>query len=114
MQETTGLVVLWITRDREAALTMALPYARNARLDGWWDRVRLVIWGPSANVLSCDMDLQDGVAACLEAGVEVFACRTCAESYGVADQLTRLGVEVIVAGEPLTGYLKEGWKVLSV
>lgn len=114
MQETTGLVVLWITRDREAALTMALPYARNARQKGWWDRVRLVIWGPSANVLSCDMDLQEGVAACLAAGVEVFACQACAESYGVADQLARQGVEVIAVGEPLTAYLKDGWKVVSV
>jgi len=109
-----GLVILWITRDREAALNMALMYAKNARLKGWWERVHLLVWGPSANILSHDLDLQAEVAACAEAGVEVFACRACAERYGVADQLSRLGLEVLYTGEPLTRYLKDGWKVLSV
>ncbi|MHC1711773.1 MAG: DsrE family protein [Solidesulfovibrio sp.] len=109
-----GLVVVWITRDREAALNMALMYAKNARLKGWWERVHLLVWGPSANVLSYDLDLQEELAACQAAGVEVFACKACAERYGVIDQLERLGLDVIYAGEPMTRYLKEGWKVLSV
>ena len=109
-----GLVVLWVTRDREAARNMALMYAKNSRLKGWWERVHLVIWGPSANVLSYDAGLQAEVAACREAGVEVFACRACAERYGVADRLAALGIEVLYMGEPMTRYLKEGWKVLTV
>jgi len=109
-----GLVVLWITRDREAALNMALMYAKNSRLKGWWERVHLIVWGPSASILSYDRELQDELAACLEAGVEVFACRACADRYGVADQLTRLGAKVLYTGEPMTRYLKDGWKVLSV
>lgn len=113
-EKETGLVVLWITRDREAALNMALMYAKNSKLKGWWERVHLLVWGPSANILSYDRELQDEVAACLEAGVEVYACRACAERYGVVDQLTRLGAEVLYAGEPLTRYLKDGWKVISV
>lgn len=109
-----GLVVLWISRDREAALNMALMYAKNSRLKGWWDRVRLVVWGPSADLLAHDRELRDEVAECLEAGVEVLACRACADRYGVSDALTELGVPVVFMGEPMTRYLKDGWKVLSV
>lgn len=110
----TGLALLWITADRQAALDMVLMYARNARLRGWWDMVHLVVWGPSAGLLAADAEVQAAVAACREAGVTLFACRACAERRGVADALEALGVEVIFMGEPLTGYLKDGWKVLSI
>jgi hypothetical protein len=113
-QGVIGLVVLWITRDREAALHMALMYAKNSRLKGWWERVHLLIWGPSADLLSYDAELQAEVAACREVGVEVFACRACAERYGVSQRLTDQGITVFYAGEPLTRYLQGGWKVLSV
>ena len=109
-----GLVVLWVTRDREAALNMALMYAKNSRLKGWWERVHLLVWGPSADALAGDAELQAEVAACLEAGVEVLACRACAERYGVAERLEGLGVTVLYTGSVLTDYLKTGWKVVSV
>ncbi|KHK00867.1 DsrE family protein [Desulfovibrio sp. TomC] len=109
-----GLVVLWVTRDREAALNMALMYAKNSRLKGWWEQVHLLVWGPSAKALSEDAELQAEVAACREAGVEVLACRACADRYGVSETLEGLGITVRYTGEPLTGYLKDGWKVVSV
>ena len=109
-----GLVVLWVTGDREAALNMALMYAKNARLKGWWERVHLLVWGPSAKALSGDAELQAEVAACLAAGVEGLACRACAERYGVSAALEGLGLTVRYTGEPLTRYLKDGWKVVSV
>ncbi len=46
-----GLVILWVSRDPEAARNMAFMYARNSRLKGWWPVVKLVVWGPSAQVL---------------------------------------------------------------
>lgn len=112
--DEAGLVVLWVTRDREAALNMALMYAKNSRLKGWWERVHLLVWGPSADALAYDAELQAEVAACREAGVEVLACRACAERYGVGETLEGLGITVLYAGEPLTRYLKDGWKVVSV
>lgn len=109
-----GVVVLWVTRDREAALNMALMYAKNSLLKGWWERVHLLVWGPSADALASDTELQAEVAACLEAGVDVLACRACAERYGVAKRLEGLGVTVLYTGSVLTEYLKTGWKVVSV
>ncbi|WP_428565768.1 MAG: DsrE family protein [Solidesulfovibrio sp. DCME] len=109
-----GLVVLWVSRDPEAARNMALMYAQNSRLKGWWERVHLLVWGPSADVLAGDPALQEEVADCQAAGVEVFACRACAERYGVAEALAGLGITVLYTGEAMTRYLKDGWKVLSV
>lgn len=109
-----GLVVLWVTADKEAAMNMVLMYARNSRLKGWWEDVHLVVWGPSARLLATDADIQAEVAACREAGVEVLACLACADRYGVTESLKGLGVDVIYMGAPMTGYLKDGWNVLSI
>lgn len=114
VQQQPGLVVLWITRDPEAAKHMALMYAKNSRIKGWWDQVRLVVWGPSAKLLAEDAELQAEVEDCRAAGVVVQACKACADRYGVSDALTGLGVDVRFMGDPMTKYLQTGWKVLSV
>jgi Uncharacterized protein conserved in archaea len=112
--EPVGLVVLWISGDREAAMHMALMYAKNSRLKGWWDQVRLMVWGPSAKLLSEDAELQAEVAECMAAGVQVEACKACADRYGVGPALEALDIDVRYVGVPMTNYLKDGWKVLSV
>ena len=109
-----GLVVLWITRDKEAAQNMVFMYTKNSKLKGWWDQVRLVVWGPSAELLAKDLDLQNELSALKDAGVELFACKRCADNYGVSNKLAGLGIEVIYMGEPFTSMLKEGWAVVSV
>lgn len=114
VDDAPGLVVLWISRDPDAARLMALMYAGNARRKGWWDQVRLLVWGPSAQLLAGDAGLQEEVAACQAAGVVVEACRACAERYGVVEALEALGITVRYTGEALTDYLKDGWKVISV
>jgi hypothetical protein len=112
--DSTGLVLLWVSGDREAARMMALMYAKNSRLKDWWERVTLVVWGPAARLLAQDAELQAEVEECRAAGVKVEACKACADHYGVSADLERLGVEVLYMGEPMTRYLKDGWKVLSV
>ena len=71
------LAVLWTSGDREVALKMVFMYTYNSKLQGWWEDVTLIIWGPSAKLLSMD-------------------------------------TEVIYMGEPLTDYLKNGWKVITL
>jgi hypothetical protein len=109
-----GLVVIWVTRDREAALNMALMYAKNSRLKGWWETVHLVVWGPSARLLTEDAELQAEIEDCKAAGVELLACKACADRYGASEALAAMGLEVVYMGEPLTRYLKHGWKVLTI
>jgi hypothetical protein len=35
------------------------------------------------------------------------------KSFGVSDELRKLGIEVKYMGRPLTDILKQGWKVLT-
>ncbi len=109
-----GLVILWVSRDPEAARNMAFMYARNSRLKGWWPVVKLVVWGPSAQVLVEDARLKAELGELREAGVELLACKACADRYQAAAGLKALGVEVRYMGEPLSRLLKEGWAVLTV
>lgn len=109
-----GLVMLWVTQDPEAIRHMVFMYAKNSKLKGWWDDVLLLVWGPSARLLTEDVELQAELAELQQAGVRVQACKACADRYGVSERLEALNVEVLFVGQPLTDYLKGGWKVLSV
>jgi len=52
-----ALVVLWTSGDREVTLKMVFMYTLNAKLKGWWEEVILIVWGPSAELLSRDEEL---------------------------------------------------------
>ena len=108
------LAVLWTTADSEAAEYMVFMYTKNAKVKGWFDVVRLIVWGPSARELAENPELQGMVKEMLDMGVEVAACRECAERYGVVDALELLGIDVLYIGEPFSGMLKADWKVLAL
>jgi hypothetical protein len=108
-----SLVVIWTSGDREVARKMVFMYTKNSRLRGWWGRVRLVVWGPSSLLLTHDQELQEELEELKAAGVELLACKACADLYGVTDKLQDLGIEVIYMGQPLTEMLKTGWQCLT-
>lgn len=107
------LVVLWATGDKEVAEKMLLMYTFNSKKFKWWEDITLVVWGPSAKLLSEDKDLQDYVKKIKEQGTAVKACKGCADMYGVSDKLTSIGIEVKYMGE-LTDYFKEGRHILAL
>ncbi|MBN2436569.1 MAG: DsrE family protein [Spirochaetes bacterium] len=107
------LVVIWSSADREVALKMAFMYTINSKKYGWWEDITLVVWGPSAKLLSEDKELQDNIEHMLSLGITVKACKMCADSYGVSSQLEDLGITVKLMSE-LTDYLKEGRKILTL
>jgi hypothetical protein len=109
-----ALLMIWVSRDREAALNMAFMYAKNSLLKGWWPRVRLVVWGPSAELLVEDKELQAELKELAKAGVELQACKACADRFGVSGKLEALGLEVIYVGQPVSKCLQEGWATLTV
>ena len=92
--EKNTLVVLWSSGDRDVALKVAFMYTLNAKKKGWWENVRLIIWGPAALLLSMDRELREYVIKIREAGVVLEACITCADMYGVSDDLRSIGVDV--------------------
>lgn len=108
------LVVLWTSGDREVALKMVFMYTYNAKANGWWEDITLVVWGPSAKLLTEDGELQDYMHRIMEAGVIVKACKGCSDQYGVSEKLEELGITVMYIGKELTDYIKEGREILTI
>ena len=107
------LCVVWSSGDPGVAKNVCFMYTLNAKKRGWIDVVHLVIWGPSAKLLTENEDLQNEVKAMQKAGVVVEACVACANNYGVADALRSLDIDVKPMGVPLSDRLKGSWKVLT-
>lgn len=104
--EPNSLVVVWTSGDPDVAHRVALMYTHAAKTNGWFDEVRLIVWGPSQRILVGDKDLQAKIAKMQEDGVIVEACIACAQSFGIVEELRGLNLPVRGMGEPLTNYLK--------
>ena len=109
-----NLAVLWTSGDPAVAHKVCFMYTHNAKKSGWFGQVQLIVWGPSSKLLAGDSELQAAIKAMLTDGVEIKACKACADSYGVSDQLSALGIEVKYMGMPLTVVLKSAeWEVIT-
>lgn len=110
----TRLLVVWTTGDKEAALKgAALMYPMYTKQKGWWDEIRLVVWGASQKLLAEDAEVQGMIKKVQESGVEVAACKWCADQYGVSAKLESLGVKVFYVGEYMTEALQANWPSLT-
>ena len=105
--DSTKLVVLWTTGEKEVFTKMVNIYLYAAKKQEWFNRITLIIWGPSAKLLAGDKELQKMVRKLKKNGVILEACIWCANQYGVAENLKQLGVDVKGMGSPLTKYLKD-------
>lgn len=112
--ESEKMVILWTSGDREVALKMVFMYTFNAKKRNWWDEITLIVWGPSAKLLTEDKELQDYMAKIIESGVVVKACKGCSDQYGVSEKLEELGITVLYIGKELSDYIKEGRQVLTI
>ena len=108
------LNILWTTDNKDTVFNMLLMYALNSKINGWWKEVNIIIWGASANLVGSDSQVQTEVMEVISQGVKVEACKACCDIYGVSDKLSKLGIEVRYMGEPFTGYLKSGEKILTI
>ena len=112
-QAPDKLVIIWTSGDPYVAKRVALMYTHTAKIAGWYKEVTLIVWGPSAKLISENIKLQEKVKAMQKDGVVVEACVACANAYNVAEDLRKLGYDVKGMGKPLTDYLKSGAKVLT-
>jgi hypothetical protein len=101
------LAVLWTSGDPEVAEKVCFMYTQAAKNNNWFCDVRLIVWGPSAKLLTENKALQKKVKAMQESGIKVEACIACANMYGVADELKKMDIDVKGMGVPLTEYLKK-------
>jgi hypothetical protein len=112
--EPSKLLVVWTSGDKDVAKNMVFMYTFNAKKNTWWESVHLLVWGASTKLLSEDKELQEYIKKMNEAGVGLFACKACADIYGVSEQLKSLGIDVKYTGVLLTQHLKsEDWVTIT-
>ena len=108
-----SLVILWSSGDRDIALNMVFMYALNAKKHNWWKDIHVIVWGPSAKLLSKDRLLQTEIVKMKETGVVLEACKACSDNYGITSILEKLGIDMKYIGKILTEYIKEGRKIIT-
>lgn len=111
---TNKLTVLWTTADKVTVEKMVFMYTLNAKLQGWFDEVTLVVWGASTKLLSESPDLQEKIEEMIAAGVKVEACKSCADQLHATSALQACNVDVKYWGEPLTNVLKSSGHLITI
>ncbi len=114
MKDKEHLYILWTNSDPITADKMVFMYARNGLKKGWWKEITIVIWGSTAKLAGENHDIQNKIKELLAAGVQVSACKACADELGVTDALVHLGIEVKCWGTPLTEIIKSGQPLLTI
>lgn len=107
------LLIVWSTAEIDVAKKMVLLYSSVILERQYWDEAHLMIWGPSAKLLSENHDLQEFVTKIQNTGVKTSACQVCTDDYGISEQLASMGIEITHTGEFLTHALQNDWKVLT-
>ncbi len=108
------LNILWVNDNPLTAHSMVLMYATNAKKNGWFDEIEIIIWGPTAKLVAEDESVQEKIKVAMQAGVVVKACIVCTNMFEVTDKLKALDIEVYGMGLPLTNILKDGEKLLTI
>ena len=108
------LHLLWTTGEKEVAMKVIFPYLINAKANGWWDEINLIIWGPSAMLTSEDTDIHKQLRDVIDSGITVEACQACTDAYRVTLNLIGMGITVRFMGLPFTEYLNSNDKVITL
>ena len=108
------LTVLWTTADPVTVEKMVFMYTLNAKLQGWFEEVTLVVWGASTKLLAESPALQERIEEMRAAGIKVEACKACADQLGATPALESCRVDVKYWGEPLTEVLKSNGPLITI
>ena len=99
--------------DREVALEVGLVYPLNAAKKKWMDEVKVIIFGPSQKLAAYDSEVQERLKGLQEAGVEITACKWCADRMNITGILEEAGIKVVYVGSIISQLLKDGWASLT-
>jgi hypothetical protein len=110
------VLILWTTAERETVDNMVFMYTLNAKMQGWWKDVTLLVWGAATRLAAEDEKVGETLKTFREKGIRTIACKACAEGTGagVVETLEDLGVEVFYTGEFLTEWMKSGKAMISI
>src|ERR1035437_10405992 len=105
-RDSSALVIIWSSADKDVALKTALAYALNSKLNGWIQDITVLAWGPSVQLLAKDKDIQNVFTYMRQAGVIVLVDKKCVEEYQANKEMEILKLEVKSLGKTLTTYIQ--------
>ena len=99
--------------DREVVKWPALTYALNAAKRKWMDEVKVIFFGPAEELVAHDVEIQAMLKELQEAGVEVMACKACADEWNITGAIEEAEVGVVYVGSVISQLIKDGWTSLT-
>ena len=112
--DNSHLYILWTNADLLTAEKMVFMYSMNSLKKGWWQKVTMIIWGATTRLVVENEVIQEKIREAAKLGMELIACKSCADQLGHTQQLEHLGIEVKYTGELLTQLLKEEEHLLTI
>ena len=110
---TTKVFVLLSSGDREVALEVGLIYPLNAAKNKWLDEVKVIIFGPSEKLAAYDSQVREKLKELQETGIEIMACKWCADRMNITGILEEAGIRVVYVGTIISQLLRDGWTSLT-
>lgn len=108
------LHIIWTNADLVTSEHMVMMYAKNSMLNGWWDKVTVVLWGATQRLALENEAVRTEMEFARDAGVEFSACSSCAANLELIEALEKEGIEVIRWGQKLSQLLQNGKHVLTL
>ena len=108
------LNILWTNADPQTAKFMVMMYATASMNRGFFEEVRVIIWGATAKLVAENKEVQQMLQTAREAGVEFSACLACAEKLNVVSELKQLDIELMLWGQPLTDIIKSEEHLITI
>ena len=105
--------IIMSSKDIVVHRELSFPYSYNSKSKGWMDEVRVILWGPTEKIVVENLEFREQVRLLMDAGVEVYACKSCGDNFGVTEELEKIGIDVRYVGTFVTEMLKEGWYQLT-
>jgi len=114
MEKNNELFVLWTNADPITSEQMMMMYTINGMKRGWWDKITVIIWGATSDLVATSPKFQDLIKEGQKAGVFYTACISCARNLGAIEKLEELNIELIPWGVPLTEIIKSGKHLITI
>lgn len=109
------LLLVWKSDNDIDINNFITPFAFNTNKHNWMENVEVLIWGASAHKIKEDKNAQEKVTKLVEAGINVLACKFCADQCEASDILESLGVTVKYTGTFLAEKLNDpNYRVLTI
>ncbi|MBG0775339.1 MAG: DsrE family protein [Desulfovibrionaceae bacterium] len=115
----SGNLMVLIKSGNAEDIFFGLLWADRAIKNEWMDNVKVVLWGPAQKTLaempadSEQIKLLKGIIARGGKSGRIWACKACADRYGVAPKMEQLGCEVFHVGNAVSYLFKLGYRMVS-